>query len=135
MFVKKIEKKSKGLTNILRYKKLHNFGRIYRNFKECNSLSKSCTNWGVRLFSETIRRVYENSCMVNGCGSVLNPDLCYFVICLLKVSFSSPLFLAETHYPPVSLPFFFLLGESRLLIKALYLTYMFSLAFSFTFYN
>ena len=131
----KIRKKSKGLTKILIYKKLHNPGKIIEILKNvivCQSLVLTVV---LDSFPETIRRVYENSCMVNGCGSVLNPDLCYFVICLLKVSFSSPLFLAETHNPPVSLPFFFLLGERRLLIKALYLTYMFSLAFSFTFFN
>lgn len=115
MFVKKTGKKSKDLTNILIYKKLHNSGKfieILKNVIVCQSLVLTGV---LDSFPETIRRVYENSCMVNGCGSVLNPDLCYFVNCLLKVSFSSPLFLAETHYPPVSLPFFFLLGESRLL--------------------
>ena len=41
MFVKKIRKKNKGLTNILRYKKLHNPGKIIEILKNvivCQSL-------------------------------------------------------------------------------------------------
>ena len=109
MFIKKIGKKSKGLTNILRYKKLHNSGKfieILKNVIVCQSLVLTEV---LDSFPETIRRVYENSCMVNGCGSVLNLGLCYFVICLLKVSFSSPLFFGRDPLSPgVSAVFLFI---------------------------